>query len=79
MAPHKPKSSNPESLAEFKNLIFASIISADNDEFTEEVKQEIIDRYNKYKDDDCWDYILSPIADKTSLKTVNFIADIMRS
>ena len=29
-----------------KYFVFASIISADNDEFTEEVKQEIISRYN---------------------------------
>ncbi len=52
-----------------KYFVFASIISADNDEFTEEVKQEILSRYNpdeKWEDHD-WEYILEPIGDKVKI------------
>ena len=52
-----------------KYFIFASIISADNDEFTEEVKQEIISRYNpdeKWEDHD-WRHILEPIKDSNKI------------
>lgn len=52
-----------------KYFVFASIISADNDEFTEEVKQEIISRYNpddKWEDHD-WEYILEPIKDSNKI------------
>ena len=48
-----------------KYFVFASIISADNDEFSEDVKQEIISRYNsdeKWEDND-WEYVLEPIED----------------
>lgn len=50
---------------QLKIFVFTSIISADNDEFAEEVKQEIISRYNpdeKWEDHD-WEYILDPIKD----------------
>lgn len=49
--------------------IFASIISADNDEYglTEEEKQEIIRR--KHLDCD-WEYILEPIKDEKRRKTL---------
>ena len=52
-----------------KYFVFASIISADNDEFTEEVKQEIISRYNpdeKWEDHD-WRHILEPIKDSNKI------------
>ena len=39
--------------------MFASIISADNEAYTEDVKQEIISRYNK--DNPNWEYILEPL------------------
>lgn len=59
-----------------KYFVFASIISADNDEFTEEVKQEIISRYNpdeKWEDHD-WRYILEPIEDKEKIgRLVNIL------
>jgi hypothetical protein len=50
-----------------KYFLFASIISADNDSYTEDVKQDIIQRYDKYKDcgfDDVdWKYVLEPLGD----------------
>lgn len=52
-----------------KYFVFASIISADNDEFTEEVKQEIISRYNpdeKWEDHD-WRHVLEPIGDNDKI------------
>ena len=52
-----------------KYFVFASITSADNDEFTEEVKQEILSRYNpdeKWEDHD-WEHILEPIGDKEKI------------
>lgn len=52
-----------------KYFVFASIISADNDEFTEEVKQEILNRYNpddKWEDHN-WEYILEPIKDSNKI------------
>lgn len=44
-------------------LIFASIISADNDKYTEEQKQEVISRYNEAKETNKydWDKILEPV------------------
>lgn len=52
-----------------KYFVFVSIISADNDEFTEEVKQEILSRYNpdeKWEDHD-WRHILEPIVDEEKI------------
>lgn len=48
---------------ELRNLIFVSIISADNDELglTEDQKQEIIRRH---KMDMSWESILEPIPDE---------------
>lgn len=42
-----------------KNLAFVEIISADNDRYTEEVKQEVLTRYKETPED--WEYILEPI------------------
>lgn len=71
MEQNDPKSQNDE----LKALIFASIISADNDSLTENVKQEIMNRYTDTKNmakgwsykktKDGWAYILSPIEDAT--------------
>ena len=44
-----------------KNLIYVSIISADNDNYTEDVKQEIIRRYKI--DHNNWSYILEPLGE----------------
>lgn len=48
---------------ELRSYLFASIISAENDNYTEDVKQEVIRRYdieknNEHKD---WQFILEPI------------------
>ena len=48
---------------QLKIFTFASIISADNDRYTEDVKQEVMRRYdleinNSHKD---WSFILEPI------------------
>lgn len=60
-----------------KYFIFASIISAENDEFTEEVKQEIISRYNPDTPwNECdWEYILEPIGDE---KVVHNLASLLK-
>lgn len=43
-------------------LVFASIISADNDKYTEEQKQEVISRYDKSKGlNQDWKYVLEPV------------------
>lgn len=59
-----------------KYLVFAGIISADNDEFTEEVKQDILSRYNpdeKWEDHN-WRHILEPIGDSDKIdKLVNIL------
>lgn len=48
---------------ELHNLIYVSIISADNDEFglSEDDKQEIMYRYKMGCD---WEYVLEPIKNK---------------
>lgn len=48
---------------ELRNLVFVSVISADNDEFglSEDDKQEIIQRHKLNMD---WDYVFEPIADE---------------
>lgn len=48
-------------LEELKNYLYASIISADNEEYTEEQKQEVISRYELTKDDPDWRFILEPV------------------
>lgn len=44
------------------NLIIASVISADNNDISEEEKQEIIKRHSKYPKE--WTYIFEAIKDK---------------
>lgn len=54
-------------LEEFRNYIYVSIISADNDEFnlSEDDKQEIIQRRRMGS---TWEYILEPIKDEKQRK-----------
>ena len=58
-----------EQLELLKNFIYISIISADNDEYTEETKQEVIRRYHEADMKD-WSYILEPIKDEKQRKTL---------
>ena len=47
-----------------KYLVYTSIISADNDEYTEDQKQEVIARYNADEEDfdyKNWKFILEPV------------------
>jgi hypothetical protein len=50
---------------ELKYFMYASIISADNDEFTEDQKQEVIRRFDLEEDvpfdDKNWKFILEPV------------------
>lgn len=50
---------------ELMNILFASLISADNEELEEETKQEMISRYqeqrNTNKEDVNWEYITEPM------------------
>ena len=48
-----------EQIQMLKNLVFASLISADNDEYTEEVKQEVLKRREQFPGK--WEYILEPL------------------
>ena len=54
-----------EGLEELRCFLFASIISADNDEFTEDQKQEVIRRFDLEEDipfdDKDWEFILEPV------------------
>lgn len=50
---------------ELKIFLFTSIISADNDELSEEVKQEILSRSEDLNFENAnWKYILEPIEDE---------------
>ena len=59
------KSSSLEEAAMLKNFILGSLISADNDEYPEEVKQDIIKRFSteKRKQNICWEYVFEPLGD----------------
>ena len=48
-------------LEELKNYLYVSIISAENEEYTEDQKQEVISRYELTKDDPDWQFILEPV------------------
>lgn len=56
-------------LEELRNYVYASIISADNDEFnlSEDDKQEIIERH---KLGSTWEYTLEPIKDEKLRKSL---------
>lgn len=62
--------SSQEHLAMLKSMLLTSIISADNDEYTEEVKQTVISRLNeedkygsKISPDINWDYVFAPLGE----------------
>lgn len=59
---------------QLKNLVYVSIISADNDEFglSEDDKQEIMKRYKESND---WRYILEPIKNEEQRKLLIDIFD----
>ena len=54
---------------ELRNFMFTSIISADNEEYTEEQKQEVISRYEleKGQPDIDWEFVLEPIKPNKNL------------
>lgn len=56
---------------ELKYFVYASIISADNDEFTEDQKQEVIRRFDLEEDvpfdDKDWKFILEPVDEDDKL------------
>jgi hypothetical protein len=49
---------------EMKCFVLGSVISADNDEFTEEEKQGVIARMKDFGLDQDWVYVLQPIKDE---------------
>jgi hypothetical protein len=55
-------SKSKEDVQLLKNFVYVSIISADNDKYPEEVKQEIIRRYHNSETKD-WHYILDPLGE----------------
>ncbi len=55
---------NMSNTSQLRNFFYVSIISADNDDLTEEEKQAIIQRTDpKNLDNTDWDYALEPIKD----------------
>jgi len=56
---------------ELKYFIYASIISADNEEFTEDQKQEVMRRFDLEEDipfdDKDWKFILEPVDNSDKL------------
>lgn len=63
MEQQKTSSEVENPVDELKNLLYVSIISADNDEFTEEQKQDVIRRYNVLGDEKDWDFIFEPLGE----------------
>lgn len=59
---------------EVRNLIFASLISADNDSYSEEAKQEVIHRY-KQPGKRHWEYILEPLGDEKYVELLKYLDD----
>lgn len=59
-------------MEQLKQLVYVTIISADNDEFglTEDQKQEIMARYRASKDDPNWAYILECMPDEEQKRTM---------
>ena len=64
------------SMEALKQLVYVSIISADNDEFglTEDQKQEIMERYRASKDDPNWAYILECMPEEHKDKMIEFFS-----
>lgn len=59
---------------EARNLIFTSIISADNPDYDEDTKQEILKRYGQPGKRD-WEYILEPIHDEKMVELLKYLDD----
>lgn len=57
-----------------KIFVFTSLISADNDAYAEEVKQEILCRYNKDRDNPDWKWVLEPLGEDAD-KYVQLLKD----
>ena len=56
---------------EMINFLYVSLISADNDDYTEEIKQELISRYDEKPRD--WEYILKPIDNPRVLELFKYL------
>jgi hypothetical protein len=56
-------------MTELQCFIFTSLISADNDEFTEAQKQRMLARYNRSDKEHDWEYILAPIKESEHYDT----------
>lgn len=54
-----------DDIQQLKNFIFVSLISADNYEYSEDIKQEIMYRYDVCENADFmdWEYILEPLGE----------------
>lgn len=54
-----------DDIQQLKNFIFVSLISADNYEYSEDIKQEIMYRHNVCENADFmdWEYILEPLGE----------------
>ena len=61
MAQQMTEFTQKENMQMLKNLVFASLISADNDEYPEEVKQEIMKRREERPG--VWEYIFEPFGE----------------
>lgn len=53
-----------ERAAMLKDMLFVSIISADNDAYDEDTKQDILRRYEENKNDPDWWYIFEPLGEE---------------
>lgn len=53
---------------DLQRFIYSSIISADNDDYTEDQKQEVMRRYKLTEDNPDWEFILQPVDDTGKLK-----------
>lgn len=53
---------------DLQRYIYSCIISADNDDYTEEQKQEVMRRYKLTEDNPDWEFILQPVDDTGKLK-----------
>lgn len=60
-------------MTELQCFIFTSIISADNEEFTEAQKQRILARYDRSEREHDWEYILDPIKENEHYDTYLYL------
>ena len=62
-------------ITDIQAMVYACLISADNDNYTEEQKQESMRRFELTKDDPDWEFILEPFE---SDKAVNKLIDLFK-